>query len=110
MRKVGRNVSANLEGTDNEKLEPHAKWLAAIALQPLLQKLQLLETEETDHNPEGVLSDNKDEDDSEDSDKLGEEGSDDGSDIEVIENPVAPSQNVSPRWYQLHKRNRIFKQ
>ena len=82
--------SADLEGTDNNK--PRSKRSATVAALALLQEIQLSETEETERDPEGVLTDNDEgEDEDEDGGTGDEEGSDEsrdnGSDIEVIENP-----------------------
>jgi hypothetical protein len=91
------SASANLEGTDNGK--PRPKRAATAAAVALLQELQLSdteETEETERDPDGVFTGNVEIDkmmelEEDDDDGTGDDEGDgsDGSDIEVIEHPVA---------------------
>jgi hypothetical protein len=89
-------MSANLEGTDNDNTRP--KRSATARAMALLHELHFSETEETEHDPEGVFNTGNDEvdtiieldeDEDEDGETSGDEGSEDRSDIEVIEEPVA---------------------
>jgi hypothetical protein len=92
-----KHISVNLEGTDKGKTRPQRSATASALA--LLQELQFSETEETEHDPEGVFTGNDevdmimglDEDEDEDGGTGGDlgDGSDDGSEIEVIEEPVA---------------------
>ena len=86
-----KNTSVNLEGTDNGRTRPQRS--ATAAAMTLLQELQFSETEEAEHDPEGVL---ELEDEDEDVGTDGDLGSDDASEIEVIEEPVARKSLAKP--------------
>ena len=104
-----KHTSTDLEGTDNGKTRS-LRATTAVAM-ALLQELQFSETEETEGDPRVLTGNDSDEvmitesaqdedEDLEDSgsgDDLGDEGSDDGSEVEVIEEPVAQVQKNPPK-------------
>jgi hypothetical protein len=101
---VQKHKSVNFEGTDNKKTRPQR--LATATAMALLQELQLSETEETEHDPEGVFTGNDEIDmiielDDEDGETSGDEPepeeSDDGSTIEVTEEPQAVARKSLPK-------------
>jgi hypothetical protein len=96
-----KNTSPNLEGNDNGK--SRQKRSATAAALALLQELQVSDTEEAEHDPEGVFStDNEVED--EDGRMDGSDEGSDGSDIVVIEEPRAVAQKGLPKVPPVRKK------
>jgi hypothetical protein len=102
-----KHTSTNLEGNDNGKSRPQRS--ATVAALALLQELQVSETEDAEHDPEGVFTGNAEVDKNmeldEDEDEDGDSDSDeDDSDIVVIEEPPAVARKGLPNVSAVRKK------
>ena len=86
-----KHISANLEGTNDRRTCP--LWTTTATAITLLQELHFGETEEAEHDPEGVFVGNDEVEDEDEDDGSGDEG-DEGGDgfdtgIDMIEGQAA---------------------
>jgi hypothetical protein len=89
------HASANLEGNDNRKSRPQRS--ASAAALDLLQELQVSDTEEAEHDPEGVLVFTGNDDEDEDGGTDGDSNESSDSDIVMIEELPAVARKTLPK-------------
>lgn len=89
------HTSANLEGNDNRKSRPQRS--ASAAALDLLQELQVSDTEEAEHDPEGVLVFTGNDDEDEDGGTDGDSNESSDSDIVMIEELPAVARKTLPK-------------